>query len=503
MHIQAQNADVLRVLELAKKDYAFPVNNADQKLINEAYVAFKFQLPSADSLKQELEKIDHELAPVDSAAYHFAFGVKHYYLYEYDKSLELCSKSYKILEQENQITAGLFVKVIITNLIYASKQEEEAFAMYNEILAHDSCPAFMVGKLNHNIGALLFEVESEALMGDDLEEKKRVFDLIDKHMKASADFHKAKGDFASLSSNLSIWVTSKIQQEQFVEAIALVDSVVSIAESMGDFNRKAFTLIKKAQIQDGIGRPDLAVKTIDWAINHLDSIGDFVQYNHALSKKRASFLLLENYKGADSVAMVMYMNNVNNFDDELSESIANYQVQFETANDQLKIKEQELEISQRNLYLYLSIATLAGAVLVFLLLYQRSKRAAEAEKNKVLAESKKESVKAVIMAQEEERQRIAKDLHDGIVQQLGGLKLGLEKLFIHSSSLESERLLSVLDDSADELRTISHQMMPKALIELGLIPAMNDMLERSLGNTSIAYEFEHFGIVNRWEEAVE
>ena len=50
---------------------------------------------------------------------------------------------------------------------------------------------------------------------------------------------------------------------------------------------------------------------------------------------------------------------------------------------------------------------------------------------------------------------------------------------------------AMLDDSIAELRNISHQMMPRALSDMGLIPALEDMLDKSLGNTDINYEFEH------------
>ena len=46
-------------------------------------------------------------------------------------------------------------------------------------------------------------------------------------------------------------------------------------------------------------------------------------------------------------------------------------------------------------------------------------------------------------------------------------------------------------------------MMPRALTELGLIEAISDMLEKSLGMSTIKYEFEHFGIDERLSEKVE
>lgn len=49
----------------------------------------------------------------------------------------------------------------------------------------------------------------------------------------------------------------------------------------------------------------------------------------------------------------------------------------------------------------------------------------------------------------------------------------------------------MLDESIAELRNISHQMMPRVLSEMGLVPALDYMLGKSLGNTDIKFEFEH------------
>ena len=122
---------------------------------------------------------------------------------------------------------------------------------------------------------------------------------------------------------------------------------------------------------------------------------------------------------------------------------------------------------------------------------------------KIRIEEQQKGLKAVIQAQEDERKRIAKDLHDGIVQQLGGLKLGLQKIFSDKQNEETMKIVNILDNSAQELRELSHKMMPRSLGELGLIPALNDMLENSLGHTNIKYKFEHFGINNRFNENIE
>ncbi len=120
-----------------------------------------------------------------------------------------------------------------------------------------------------------------------------------------------------------------------------------------------------------------------------------------------------------------------------------------------------------------------------------------------------QTTQLTIEAQEKERKRISKDLHDGIGQQLSGLKMAWSQL---SSKIKTtsqtdattlNKLTNVLDDAANDVRNISHQMMPRALEEFGLVSAVDDMLEKSFSSSNIKYEFEHFGIKNRFPEKIE
>lgn len=171
--------------------------------------------------------------------------------------------------------------------------------------------------------------------------------------------------------------------------------------------------------------------------------------------------------------------------------------------------EAKLSAANRNKWIIVLIAVIIGVVLLFLTVRQRNKRKAQADKDAAIIEERDRGTQAVFDAQEEERKRISKDLHDGVWQQLSGLKMAIQT---YGNSIDKknvvekevvEKLAEIASNSADEVRSISHQMMPKALTELGLIEALQDMLQKSLGLSAIKYDFEHFGITNRLNEKVE
>jgi signal transduction histidine kinase len=97
----------------------------------------------------------------------------------------------------------------------------------------------------------------------------------------------------------------------------------------------------------------------------------------------------------------------------------------------------------------------------------------------------------LLRAQEEERKRISRELHDGTGQGLMVLRLYLGMLASESQSLESElkiqEALKLLDHTIEELRRIIGRLSPRTLDELGLLAAARREargLSRSTGLTA-------------------
>ena len=106
--------------------------------------------------------------------------------------------------------------------------------------------------------------------------------------------------------------------------------------------------------------------------------------------------------------------------------------------------------------------------------------------------------RSVLRVQEDERRRLARDLHDGIGQNLTALKLRLAKI-CDALPPELQALRASLDDAValcsdtlDDTRQLSRLLRPPILDDLGLEPAMR-WLARSLGEAAgiaIAVEIE-------------
>lgn len=128
---------------------------------------------------------------------------------------------------------------------------------------------------------------------------------------------------------------------------------------------------------------------------------------------------------------------------------------------------------------------------------------------KALIEEQTKRFKAVLEAQEDERKRIAGELHDGI-----GPLLSVTQLYISdlsdSVSIESPeeqelfaRSLKILEEACNETRNISHNLMPGILIRSGLVSAMREIVNKVKIANQYHVNFDSKNINHRFEESIE
>ncbi len=110
----------------------------------------------------------------------------------------------------------------------------------------------------------------------------------------------------------------------------------------------------------------------------------------------------------------------------------------------------------------------------------------------------------LVEVQEAERRRIARELHDEIGQTLTGLKLMIEMVPDaggEASTLREARAL--VGELMEKVRTISLELRPSMLDDLGLLPTLETMFERFEHQTRIHIRFEHRALERRFDTDVE
>jgi signal transduction histidine kinase len=114
-----------------------------------------------------------------------------------------------------------------------------------------------------------------------------------------------------------------------------------------------------------------------------------------------------------------------------------------------------------------------------------------------------ELLKRLITAQEDERKRIARELHDNLGQLLGGLALRLEALerLTDSDSRQALELLSqtqtLVTHGTNRMYDLILDLRPSSLDDLGLVAALRSHTQRAANGTGISVEFDTSGLNGR------
>ncbi|WP_108815972.1 cache domain-containing protein [Loktanella sp. Alg231-35] len=158
----------------------------------------------------------------------------------------------------------------------------------------------------------------------------------------------------------------------------------------------------------------------------------------------------------------------------------------------------ERRIRTTSLYIVaIATAALIGVFMTGMVLNLRERRLADAKL--------KQLTQRIIDTQEEERGRVARELHDGISQMLVGVRYALEltkrKLGGDPATTESlNKGLDGLGSTIQEVRRISRDLRPGVLDDLGLGPALQSLTDDFSTRTGIETEFETVVFRNRLDQ---
>lgn len=150
---------------------------------------------------------------------------------------------------------------------------------------------------------------------------------------------------------------------------------------------------------------------------------------------------------------------------------------------------------------------MALSVIMFVILYQRRVIQSQIEIEKINQEKQQEMLNASIQSEEQERMRIAAELHDDIAPTLASIKLYLSAAIAEEHPPDKTDLIhqskELLDDSLQKIRGIAHKLQPSTLYYLGLqvsLQALCDVINNS-GGVQVQYHSNQ--ALPRFKENVE
>jgi two-component system, NarL family, sensor kinase len=169
---------------------------------------------------------------------------------------------------------------------------------------------------------------------------------------------------------------------------------------------------------------------------------------------------------------------------ELKEKIEDIQTKYETEKKETKLQLQQSTIRQKNTLNSLLIGAGVTLFIISLLGYRTFKQKQKVQQLKITeleTEKKLAATEAVLKGEEQERTRLAKDLHDGLGGMLSGIKYSFNTMkgnliMTPENNQAFERSMDMLDSSIKEMRRVAHNMMPEALVRYGLDVALKDYI---------------------------
>ncbi len=130
----------------------------------------------------------------------------------------------------------------------------------------------------------------------------------------------------------------------------------------------------------------------------------------------------------------------------------------------------------------------------FVIIYQRKMIKNQVELRKLHDEKQAGLLNAVFETQENERKRLAEDLHDSVGQVLSAIKLNLHRLDKSSVSESSQPLLAdtrkLADECISEIRNIIHNVLPPVLTDYGLLEALEGLCIKIEQTTDVKVELK-------------
>jgi len=137
----------------------------------------------------------------------------------------------------------------------------------------------------------------------------------------------------------------------------------------------------------------------------------------------------------------------------------------------------------------IGMLALTIGLIVFISFHQRKVIRYQQQLQKLEQDQQKTLLNASIRLQEEERQRIAADLHDDAGPLLATARLYLNENFVNldkNTQLQSiYNAKQIIDDTIQLIRNISHSLMPPTLKNFGLESAVNDLFQKISGSGSM------------------
>jgi signal transduction histidine kinase len=421
-------------------------------------------------------------------------------LYEYDKAVDMFWKVLGLINKTNfpdKDMAMASTYQSIANAYYHQAQYQTALGYYLQSLPY----AEKAGSNN-------FTAQTNIYIG-------MCYTLLKKY-DSTAIFLKKAEPIAIVSSNTflkTMFYARSAELARFTnqcaKAVELYDSTIRYASVTGNSYMKATFTHAKAKCLLKLNKISEARKTALEALSLAGAINkkrEILEVQKVLADVEAA---AGNYKQAYIYSEQYKAGNDSLHTTELTEKIQALDKKYQSQLKEEKIAQlqndaalQKLNIERKNLVNFLLSGTALVLLIVSILTYRNYKQKQKLQEqriNELETEKQLAATEAVLKGEEQERTRLAKDLHDGLGGMLSGIKYSLNTMkgnliMTPDNAQAFERSMDMLDSSIKEMRRVAHNMMPEALVKFGLDTALKDFCNDVNQSGALKVNYQSIGL---------
>ena len=267
-------------------------------------------------------------------------------------------------------------------------------------------------------------------------------------------------------------------EKYFADALKILQEINDVAGISQVYNNTGALLVTRHHVAEG---EDLLHKGLELALkvhNKEEIRSSYKGLAAADSAKGDWHSAMDNYK-----IYILYRDSLIN--EENTKKIVQAQMNYDFSQKEEKMKNEQARrdlaysesLARQRIITWSSVSVIALVLFAALLLVNRYRLKQKNQLQEQLNRQQKEQAIAIMETQEQERKRIAEDIHDSLGHLLSTAKLNLQALPADQQK-NYVPVVNLLDQASVEIRNISFNLMPKALEEEGLVPALYELADK-------------------------
>jgi len=436
---------------------------------------------------------------VNRADAFFLKGLTSYFAGEHEKTLQYYVAAIKAFEDCQYLPGKAKVLNELGIFYRRQKNSRDAERNFKE--------AYIIAHQEQEYAIMATALNNQGLLAQDNKEHTKALDYF---AKARSIYEKVK-DSIGISYTMDYSSTSFLEQGLYSKSHKYQTQAYDIRITFKDSNAAALSLMSLSELES---IQDHYPEAERYLLRCLE-ISQKIKYKDLTA---LCYKLLATNSGVQGDHEKAYRYHVNYsqlneeiFNEKRSRQIGELQTRYESEKKGQEIaaltRENELSETRRRNQRNLLLACIGLILLSGVAYYNYSKRKKQKEIDATIIHEQEQRNHAILDAEEKERIRIARDLHDGVAQMIVAAKMQLESFMDRQNSKSEEQAslqhaFDLVTEASIEVRAISHSMVPNALLKSGLVAAIRDFVNRT-SNERLMINLQVLGLDGRLSETVE